>query len=271
MKRDVRWLAEHSVEGTRVFRIGTAGDELVAEWSGLARLTARRDGSSSSFEEDPSADPCDVAKVRRGSAAMLLRHLEGKLALHGAAVAIDRRAVVLTAESGQGKSTLAACLVAGSGASLLSDDVVAIDPPSSTPFWMIHPLEEDHWLDAEARRCVQTTVESACDDEARKLPVRAPRLGRGSEALRVIIELAFQELPEPRLVQLRGLEALRVLVSQTVRLVIDEPLRHKTELDRLATLASQIPIFRLERPRCFELLQPSCVLVATLLQRGMVS
>jgi hypothetical protein len=279
----VRWLAEHIEEGTIMFRIGTAKeDEVIAEWSGIGRLFARRDGSTSRFEPDPSADPEDVAKVRRGSAAMLLRHLKGKLALHGAAVVIGNGdgdesssgAVVITGLSGQGKSTLAAFLCARSSAALLSDDLTALDDPPSlptvAPAWIVSPLETEHWLDADARRFISQRVDDDDDDAERdKLPIPAPRVADRSHRLAAIVEVIFKdELQEPHLIKLVGIDAVRLLVSQMVRFIIDEPTRHKSELDLVARLVDEVPIYRLERPRRMDLLHATADMLIATLGRG---
>src|SRR4051812_40864640 len=114
----VRWLAEYAEDGAVAFRIGRDGEELVAEWVGLARLTASRDRCQHRFEAEPGVDDAEVDKVRRGGANLLLRHLQGKLAIHGAAVARAGRAIILLGRSGQGKSTLAASLCTHDGVTL---------------------------------------------------------------------------------------------------------------------------------------------------------
>ena len=119
-KDAVHWLADYSEEGEVLFRIGRRGDEVIAEWSDTARLVAQRDGSGARLEVMPGVSEDDLDKVRSGSALLLVRHLEGRLALHGAVVAEGDRAVALLGRSGQGKSTLAAAICA-SGSTLYSD------------------------------------------------------------------------------------------------------------------------------------------------------
>src|SRR5262249_29234655 len=74
---DVTWLAECTSDGDLAFRIGLTGDEVVAEWIGLVRLSARRDGSGARLDVLPGAVPEEVAKIERGSAQLLLRQLAG--------------------------------------------------------------------------------------------------------------------------------------------------------------------------------------------------
>lgn len=62
------------------------------------------------------------------TAALLVAR--GRLPIHGSAVALGEKAVLLCGHSGAGKSTLTAALLAG-GAKLLSDDLSAIQAPDA--------------------------------------------------------------------------------------------------------------------------------------------
>lgn len=265
----LRWLAEYAEDGEVAFRIGRDGDELVAEWIGLARMTARRDGSAHRFEPEPGVEEADVDKVRRGGAQLLLRHLEGKLAIHGAAVALGPRAIVLLGRSGHGKSTLAASLCTHAGATLFSDDAVAVDPGPSSGTYVVSPVESNHWLDALARSAVlgaPGTAKGHAADGERKSPVRAARTGCGSAALVAIVELVFSDADTPRLTAVdSGMDAIGALVPQAVRFVLDEPDVHRRELEALAALIEHVPVYRLERPRSLDMLEIAHPLLLDLL------
>ena len=255
------WLAEHREDGAVVFRVGRDGDTYVAEWIDTFRLMARRDGTVIEASGAPGADPRDVAKIRRGSAALLVRHLQGKLAMHGAAVALRERAIVLLGRSGQGKSTLAAALCVR-GAALLSDDALSID--EGTGGYAVAPSEVNHWLDRSARLHLDVSGE----DAETKAPVRATRAAAAPVALSCFVDLAFDDgLPAPTLTRLAGMRALACLVPQVVRFVLDEPPLHRLELEALARLVDHVPVFRLLRPRDFDHLGATAdLLVAKLSQ-----
>lgn len=260
----LRWLASYDEEGDVVFRIGRDGDELVAEWIGVARLTASRDGTSSRLEVVPGAPARSVKKIEEGSLRLLLRHAAGRMAFHGSAIEVAGRAHVLLGRSGQGKSTLAAWLCAH-GATLFADDAVAIDTglaPHDPP-WLVTAGEREHWLDEEARLALGWNVEDA-EGGRGKLPVRSLRLGHGSVPLGAFVELVFADAAVPRMVRLGGVDALAVLVPQVVRFVLDEPARYRSELDELAELLDCVPVYRLERPRDIAHLGYSGVLVQRL-------
>lgn len=261
---NITWLAEYAPLGQLAFRIGRVGDDVVAEWTDVARLRARSDGTDVRFEALPGARASDIAKLERGSARLLVRHLRGEIALHGSAVNIRRRTVVFLGRSGQGKSTLAAALCALSGATLVADDAIAIDrAPGDSLEWLVAPTETDHWLDAHAARALGVEMSLA---EGDKLAVPATRTADVPSPLAAFVELVFDDgRREPRLSRLAGIDALGALVPHAVRFIVDDRERQREELEVLARLVEAVPTFRLERPRLLALLRPSVELAATLL------
>lgn len=255
-----RWLAEYVENDAVSFRIGRRDDELLAEWIDLARLSASRDGMRVTFTANPNAWPPDVEKIRRGSARLLLRHLEGKLALHGAAVCHRGRAVILLGRSGQGKSTLAASLC-GRGATLLSDDAIALEHRDDAYF--VEPFESNHWLDEAARLALG---HASAGDWKLGIP------GRVADApgmLVAIVALQYADSESREALSMHrvsgGLEAMALLVPQTVRFILDEPEAQRREFEQLGDLVANVPFFCLERPRDLTRLDASTAAVLTLL------
>jgi hypothetical protein len=66
-------------------------------------------------------------------------HEQGRLALHGSAVAVGGKAVAFLAPKGSGKSTLALTL-ASHGAPLLTDDTLPVDPSSALAYPGVHAV-----------------------------------------------------------------------------------------------------------------------------------
>lgn len=259
--RDVEWLADYSENGAVVFRIGCRGEEVLAEWSGIARLTARRDGTRARFEPIDGADKGALEKIRTGSAVLLIRHLQGKLALHGAVVGEGGRAVALLGQSGQGKSTLAAALCAA-GATLYADDAIALETAEG-PRWFVTPLENSHWLDAPARRALGATD---TPDTVGKWALPALSIGTAPAVVVAIVDLNFDDRAPPGLVRTSGLDAMAALIPQAIRFALDDGDRHKRELAILAELVASVPTYRLDRPRDFAQLPSTVRSIATLLK-----
>ncbi len=244
-QRAVDWLAEFAPGGEVAFRIGRSGDDVVAEWLGIVRLVARRDGSHARMEPAEGARQRDVDRVTNGSAVLLLRELRGQVALHGAAVGLGENAVVLLGRSGMGKSTLAAALCRDPRVTLLADDAVALDR-SVEGGWAISPIDRHHWLDADAVAALDATP---LDTISVKAPVVPPRLGAKTTRVVGFLDLTWIETGKARVTRIRGVDAMCALVPQAVRFILDEPARQRRELEVLASIVESIPIYRLERVR----------------------
>lgn len=261
-EQQVIWLAEYRENGVVAFRVGSRAGEVIAEWIGIARLVARRDGSQFSLEPQPGADADELEKIEKGSAVLLLRHLQGKLAMHGAVVGLGGRAVALVGRSGQGKSTLAAALCAD-GTTLFADDAIALDPDADGS-WLVMPTEVNHWLDAASRKVLG---DPDADGWEGKWASRARAVAHGPARLAAVVELAFDdEVDAPALVRTTGIEAMASLVPQTIRFALDDEERHKEELGALSRLVTGTPIYRLVRRRDITLLRASVHLIQKLLQ-----
>lgn len=254
----VTWLGEARDGDAVALRVGRDGDELVAEWLGTATLRVRRDGSDVRFVPMPDAALIAVDKLRRGTVRLLLRQVEGKLGLHGASVATKDGAVVIVGASGDGKSTLAAALCAR-GAELLADDATAIDRTDDS--WVVPPFEDTHWLDAAARERIGLHGEGETDASPEKVAVPASRVARAPSPARSVIVLSFSSIDSPRLVLLNGVDAMAALVPLVMRLVVDDPVVQRRELDTLAELITSVQVLRLERPRDLACLGQACDLV----------
>ena len=254
----IRWVSEQHEAGALAFRVGRRGEDLVAEFAGLATLFATRDGRELAFEPTPGADPVGIAKVRRSLVPALLRHATGKLTLHGAAVSRGGVVVSLIGASGVGKSTLGAELCARHGAALVADDTTAIELDRDAP--RVSPTESVHWL-------VDGSLEPRPGDA--KAPVSPPRTADGPGRIAAVCALVFDtSLTEPELRRLRGQAALARLVPNVIRLVVDEPAAQELELAALAKLVAHVEVHELRRPPGMDAQRASASLVASLLAPG---
>lgn len=137
---DVRWTPWKSVPaepppGRLVAAAVASGRLLYAAAEEGGRWTLRVggicdfviDGSLDAVEcrLDPGADPAFVAVLLAGLVVAFLLNLAGECVLHASAVEIDGVAVAFAGPSGGGKSTLAA-LLCGTGARLITDDVLRL-------------------------------------------------------------------------------------------------------------------------------------------------
>lgn len=237
----IHWLGERREDGLLHARVGRRGDELVAEWTNVVRMFVGRDGGNPRFEVfDDGVDSRIVNKIIQGAAKVLLRQLRGELGVHGAAVATSHGAVAFVGRSGAGKSTLAATLCLRYGASLLADDVIALDE-STLGSWSVVPTESEHWLLPSSRRALGLS-----DGIDAKLP-ETSTAAAGAVALHSIylVELGGEQMTTS---SLAPASAFAELVPQLIRLVVDEPDAQRREFDKVSRLVETTSFYRLRQP-----------------------
>jgi len=256
------WLCEQREGDQLVFRVGRDGDMLVADFVGVGKLHADTRRATHSFEPDPRADPASVAKLVEGPIPALLRHLEGRPALHGAAVALHGRALICVGPGGAGKSTMIAELAMRPAFELVSDDAAAIDVVG--PAVRITPTEPSLWLLPSARRALQLDATTSAKTRV------SPRLRcRSAVPVAAICALTFDEAGDrPVLRRLGGGEAFGVLAGCAVRFAIDDVAARAREFDQLVEICKRVPVFELLRPRSLEQLAAAGNLLQTLLEEG---
>jgi hypothetical protein len=244
------WLAVHEEAGHVRFRVGTAGpDHVVAEWPGLAELVATRDAQHHRLTFADGVSEPERRKLERGAARILLWQLQGKLALHGAAVAVEGDALLLLGGSGSGKSTLAAALCAD-GAELVADDAIAVlegDVPR------VLPTETDHWLD-EAARAALSLVGTTTRREKAAIVANAPAPAPRNIAHVVTVEWGHDS-GVTGIETLHGAAAMASMLPHVVRFVLDDPRAQRRELDALHAIVARVPVHVVRRERSFAALR----------------
>ncbi|MEO5929563.1 MAG: hypothetical protein ABIR47_06500 [Candidatus Kapaibacterium sp.] len=93
-------------------------------WPELGRFRIR-DGREITVQPDPGVDVRVLRSLVMGPFMAMLLHQRGMLVLHGSGVEVDGRAIGFLGDSGQGKSTTAAALIAA-GHRLISDDLLPV-------------------------------------------------------------------------------------------------------------------------------------------------
>ena len=256
----VQWLRSMPDIGSPEFRLGRCGEELIAEWTGVATFRASVDGSWSALSiEDHIA--CDaVEEELRIQCAALLRHLNGDVTLHASSVARSGVAIAFLGGSGAGKSTIAAQLCAEVEAQLLADDLVELLCDNINvrvvPRDTYHSLREDvarmFGLDSTGRAKVKTHAAHVAYEPTR---------------LAILVSLVFDDtIKVPTVRPIDGLNAFKALSCGTIRFAVDEPRILRRELDNLALVAAQVEFYELVRSRSLSNLEPSVRQVAQLLR-----
>lgn len=238
----IKWLGEHHEEnGNLNFRIGRVGNDMVAEWAGHCTLRADRSGTRFDLTPEPGANPELIAKLHKGLARALIRHLQGKLTLHASAVSIQGSLVACFGESEAGKSTTVAHLAQRAGVVFFADDTAAVEFRADRV--EVVPTETVSWLRPAAYAAL------GFGETKLKTAVSPARVSTDAEPLVALINLTFDDhLSRPRARRLHGQEALSKLIRATVRFVIDEPAAQLLEFEQLERIVRAVPIFELARP-----------------------
>jgi hypothetical protein len=196
-----------------------------------------------------------------GVAMATLLALSGKTVLHGAALALQGRAILLLGDSGQGKSTLAAALVMR-GAGLLTDDVVRLvgtsagyEATAGVPRLSLDREARDRLLAS----CPGATAHGERHDRAKTL-VEVPAAHDIPVAAIIVLGPLGNEVAEPALTRLGPAAASVAMARNIYGKTWIRPL-DRAHLADCAALAAAVPTFRLDRPNALDRLDRACDLL----------
>ncbi len=213
-----------------------------------------------------SADPRELQLFTLGSAWGLLGYQRGQAMWHGSAVELDRRRVLFCGEAGEGKSTMAAALVAA-GARLVADDLSRVSsaedgaelyPSSSRIKLWREAVEHFGWDDRIIERDWMREDKFHCS-------VPAHCAGEGPENLDAILILATSSTLAVE--RLTGGAALAAVLAGTIyRPEALEAMGLWGQQGALAAkIVAQVPVWQLTRPRDLAALDESVNAVSELL------
>jgi hypothetical protein len=179
---------------------------------------------------------------------------QGKLVLHGSAVVADGRGLAFMAQSGRGKSTIAAAF-AIAGSPFLTDDGLLLEPDGAGYRAMpshasIRLWEDSHEalvpMEAQTAPPVHYTSKARiiAGDELAHSAFPAP--------LGAIYCLGPGEAQQIKLFQFSSADAVNTLLHNSFILDIGDRLHLGDHFSRLAHLAASVPCFHLDYPRCYE-------------------
>ena len=241
----VIWTRSIEDEEGIAFRVGRSGDDLVADWPGLARLTCGPDGSTPRLRPCPGASPMALRKMR-GAVKALLCDLRGGLGIHASAVAIKSHAILLLGDAGAGKSTTAAQLCLHHGGLLLADDAAVLEERNDVA--EVQPSDKEHYLTAASRLALGINLGAA--ETRGKAPLRPRATARRGFPLSLVAVLRFDDARQsPHSRRLGGSAAIQELLGALLRFDTEDRAARTRELDLILRICSQAPILEVSRPR----------------------
>jgi len=241
-------------DGTRWTEFHRTNGGYLLRFPELADFQISADGLHVTGCPAPEVSDATTQHLYLNQVLPLVLSKQGKLVFHASAVEIGERAVAFVAESGRGKSTLAASF-AVNGFRFLTDDGLVVEPGfdgfAALPS---HPSIR-LWEDSEAALVPPTAR-------------RAPPVHYTSKARFLADDdLVFCTQPRPlrrvyflgdgsaatlELQRLTPAEAVIEWVKHSFLLDIEEKPRLASHFDQVATLANQPIHYRLDYPRRFE-------------------
>jgi len=226
-----------------------APDQFLLNVAGVGRYYVRN-GDYVVVEPDGSAEEREIRLFLLGSVMAALLMQRRIMPIHGSAVVLNDRAIIITGGSGAGKSTLLGAL-RKCGASYLTDDLAAVTFDETGAPWVQSGYPQQKlWRDSALEMGVDISncppVESGMDkyfvaakEGFCQIPVR----------LAAVCELRAEERREAIISGLAGPEKLAVLMRHTFRkrLLAGMGLQ-AAHFKQCADVAAQIAVSRLVRP-----------------------
>jgi hypothetical protein len=197
----------------------------------------------------PSAEPWYWQRGLNGQVLPLAAVLHGLEIFHASAVALDGRALAIVAESGVGKTSVAAHLVERGNGRLITDDVLAVE------------LAEDGCVAHPGPALLNVRHATARALGAQRVRALGPVLGDDGEALRILADREEKPLPigamyflEPAtgsstVIRATAAPDARLLLASTYNFYVKTPTRLEAQLALCAQLAADVPMFRVQVDR----------------------
>ncbi len=185
--------------------------------------------------------------------------LQGEEPFHATAVDFGDKVVGLLGPSGAGKSTLAACLI-GQGADLVTDDMLRLQLIDGVPFVHLGPYRlklQDDSAQQFLPRAVKQGYFNVASDKALVRPRETMPACDVARPLDALFWMGDHEtdLSTPVSVhRLGGFRLTKVLIASAMNKRYDAPSRLGRQLRFAERVADSLPVYALEYPRSFEVM-----------------
>ncbi|NMQ18988.1 hypothetical protein E4P82_07065 [Candidatus Competibacter phosphatis] len=241
-------------DGTLWTAFYRANDGYLLRFPDLADFQVSADALHVTSFPVPEVSDATVRHLYLNQVLPLVLSKQGKLVFHASAVEVAGGAIAFAAESGYGKSTLAASF-AVSGFRFLTDDGLVVEPTADG-----HRILPSHpsirlWEDSEAALIapgVRTAPALPFTPKSRFLAGDEIRFCDQPRPLRRVYFLGNGKVATLAFQRLSAAEALVEWVKHSFLLDVEEKPRLASHFDQVAKLANQPIHYRLDYPRRFE-------------------
>ncbi len=241
-------------DGTPWTEFHRTNDGYLLRFPDLADFQVSADALHVAGVPAPEVSDATVQHLYLNQVLPLVLSKQGELVFHASAVEVAGGAVAFVAESGRGKSTLAASF-AVSGFRFLTDDGLVVEPTADG-----HRILPSHpsirlWEDSEAALIapgVRTAPALPFTPKSRFLAGDEIRFCDQPRPLRRVYFLGNGKVATLEFQRLSAAEALVEWVKHSFLLDVEEKPRLASHFDQVAKLANQPIHYRLDYPRRFE-------------------
>ena len=264
----VDWFHEwNEPTGRRWLRIGRTANGYVVQVQRLARFLIDRTARRMHVCPGAGVPPVTLRHLLLDQVVPMLLADADHLVLHASAVVVGGRAVACVGESGAGKSTVAAWLLAH-GHTLVTDDCLVVDVAADRP--CVVPMSSGLrlWPDSLQLVYPETPVTGTVAHYSRKRRVPIDLPGGPSLAppasLGAIYLLSRTRDGRGRVLgrRVRGRDAFMALLRCTFHLDVNRHATAARALDRVARLVARVPVYAVDCPAGLEFTPAVARLVA---------
>lgn len=214
-----------------------------------------RGGHTITLQQAENAMPQLVSLYLLGSCMGAILYQRGGMLLHGSCVVKDGKGLLITGETGMGKSTMARAFLSR-GWQLVTDDVAAIVVQDGIHFVQSSYPSQKLWQDAMARYQLSGR-QLYRENEMEKFHVDVQNYFReGKVPLEGIVLLAIG--PETMCHSIEGIARVDQLMKNTYRPYLIPQDRREQHFQRCVTLADEVPLYLGVRTRASDGTEQLC-------------
>lgn len=208
-----------------------------------------QNGKYITIEPTKTANPEEIRLFLFASAMGALLIQQGKLAIHGSCIAIEKKGVIFTGRSSAGKSTLAAGLHS-KGYSVITDDIAVLDTTDKDKNFVFPGIPHlKLWKDVLYHMNESINLEKVRPQlEKYRKPV--PSLEHSNPVLLdKIVLLTTKNTPGFHFEEVLGTKKFDLLIQNTYRAqLVEKHNQLESHFNKLSKLASTIRLFNVTRP-----------------------
>ncbi|WP_444685142.1 aldolase [Alkalicoccus luteus] len=208
-----------------------------------------RSGREIGYERAEGATDAYIRLYVMGSCLGLILMQREILPMHGSALYLQNMGIIITGDSGAGKSTTAAAFIK-QGARLLSDDVIPVHWNETDPLIFPAYPQQKMWLNSleQFGQTIEGLEHVVEREEKFNIPVQE-HFHSSPVPMQTIVELVPADTEEITLVEVTGLAKLELLYRNTYRQFVIEPAGFSFwHFRALSAVAGRIPVYTLRRP-----------------------